>query len=65
MFLLPIYVISIVLQSPKYFVKIRQLENAVDGGILDVDDYVYDVAEDRDQVTTIVIFFYSHYISAV
>nr|XP_039262118.1 serine/arginine repetitive matrix protein 2-like isoform X2 [Styela clava] len=40
-------------KTPKYRVKIRQLENAVDGGILDTDDYVFDVAEDRDQLIAI------------
>ncbi|XP_077866992.1 partitioning defective 3 homolog [Saccoglossus kowalevskii] len=38
---------------PEYWVNVRSLENLNDGGILDLDDQVYDVADDREKLLAI------------
>ncbi|XP_070565499.1 partitioning defective 3 homolog isoform X3 [Ptychodera flava] len=40
-------------KPPDYWVNVRSLENLSDGGILDPDDQVYDVADDREKLLAI------------
>ena len=38
------------LQPPDYWVSVHNLKSSSDGGILDPDDELCDVADDREQV---------------
>ncbi len=40
----------VIFQSPDYWVSVHSLKSFRDGGILDSDDTVADVADDREQV---------------
>lgn len=40
------------LQAPDYWVTVHALKSLSDGGILDPDDLLTDVADDREQVGT-------------
>ncbi|XP_077978514.1 partitioning defective 3 homolog [Glandiceps talaboti] len=44
---------QLVYTPPDYWVNVRSLENLSDGGILDPDDQVYDVADDREKLLAI------------
>lgn len=39
------------MQDPNYWIQVHRLEHG-DGGILDLDDILCDVADDKDRVST-------------
>lgn len=43
-------ILSCLLQLPDYWVVVHNLKSSSDGGILDADDTLNDVADDREQV---------------
>lgn len=45
-------------QDPSYWVQVHRLEHG-DGGILDLDDMLCDVVDDKDRVSQCVCIFYS------
>lgn len=42
--------LSFILQDPSYWVQVHRLEHG-DGGILDLDDMLCDVVDDKDRVS--------------
>lgn len=44
-------IFSSFMQDPNYWIQVHRLEHG-DGGILDLDDILCDVADDKDRVST-------------